>query len=183
MNLTRRQFLAQAATASLASCTSLPFGKGGSIDAHVHVWTPDTQAYPLATGFTKEGMKPPSFTPEQLFSHCRPEGVDPRRIVDRLPRGVLPRRRREEELAVLLPPDEEPAGPPEAARHHRPGARFPAIAVADVLPRAVDPHRALSRIRGHELDRRGPRRGRHLDVVRLVDLGPLWMRKCRPAGT
>ncbi len=76
MNLTRRHFLTQAATASLVGCTSLPFGKRGSIDAHVHVWTPDTQAYPLATGFTKEGMKPPSFTPEQLFSHCRPEGVD-----------------------------------------------------------------------------------------------------------
>ncbi len=46
------------------------------IDAHVHVWTPDTQAYPLAPGFTKENMKPASFTPEQLFRHCRPEGVD-----------------------------------------------------------------------------------------------------------
>lgn len=46
------------------------------IDAHVHVWTPDTQAYPLAPGFTKENMKPPSFTPEQLLRHCQPEGVD-----------------------------------------------------------------------------------------------------------
>jgi predicted TIM-barrel fold metal-dependent hydrolase len=45
------------------------------IDAHVHVWTPDTDHYPLATGFKKEDMKPASFTPEQLFQHCKPAGV------------------------------------------------------------------------------------------------------------
>jgi predicted TIM-barrel fold metal-dependent hydrolase len=45
------------------------------IDAHVHVWTPDTEKYPLAAGYSKESMKPPSFTPEELFAHCRPEGV------------------------------------------------------------------------------------------------------------
>ena len=46
------------------------------IDAHVHVWTPDTTKYPLAPGYTKESMKPPSFTPEELFAYCRPEGVE-----------------------------------------------------------------------------------------------------------
>src|SRR3954462_3319341 len=46
------------------------------IDAHVHVWTPDTIHYPLAAGYKKEDMKPPSFTPDQLFKHCRPAGVD-----------------------------------------------------------------------------------------------------------
>lgn len=46
------------------------------IDAHVHVWTPDTDHYPLAAGFKKENMKPPSFTPEELFKHCRPSGVE-----------------------------------------------------------------------------------------------------------
>ncbi|HWY88900.1 MAG TPA: amidohydrolase family protein [Gemmataceae bacterium] len=45
------------------------------IDAHVHVWTPDTARYPLAPGFTKESMKPASFTPEELFGHCKPAGV------------------------------------------------------------------------------------------------------------
>jgi predicted TIM-barrel fold metal-dependent hydrolase len=45
------------------------------IDAHVHVWTPDTDHYPLAEGFKKEDMKPPSFTPEELFRHSRPSGV------------------------------------------------------------------------------------------------------------
>lgn len=45
------------------------------IDAHVHVWTPDTQQYPLAAGFTKNGMRPASYTPEQLFADSRPHGV------------------------------------------------------------------------------------------------------------
>jgi predicted TIM-barrel fold metal-dependent hydrolase len=45
------------------------------IDAHVHVWTPDTERYPLAPGFKKEDMKPASFTPEELFRHARPAGV------------------------------------------------------------------------------------------------------------
>jgi predicted TIM-barrel fold metal-dependent hydrolase len=46
------------------------------IDAHVHVWTPDTAHYPLAARFKKEDMKPASFTPEELFKHTRPAGVD-----------------------------------------------------------------------------------------------------------
>jgi predicted TIM-barrel fold metal-dependent hydrolase len=49
--------------------------KDGWIDAHVHVWTPDTQRYPLATCYTREQMNPPSFTPEELLSHARPCGV------------------------------------------------------------------------------------------------------------
>lgn len=48
----------------------------GFIDAHVHVWTPDTAHYPLAEGFKKEDMKPASFTPEELFKHSKPAGVD-----------------------------------------------------------------------------------------------------------
>ena len=48
---------------------------GGHIDAHVHVWTPDTEKYPLASGYKKADMQPASFTPEQLFAHCKPEGV------------------------------------------------------------------------------------------------------------
>jgi predicted TIM-barrel fold metal-dependent hydrolase len=45
------------------------------IDAHVHVWTPDTTKYPLAPGFKKDDMKPASFTPEELFKHSQPAGV------------------------------------------------------------------------------------------------------------
>jgi predicted TIM-barrel fold metal-dependent hydrolase len=48
----------------------------GFIDAHVHVWTPDTAHYPLAAGYRKADMRPPSFTPEQLFKHTKPAGVD-----------------------------------------------------------------------------------------------------------
>ncbi|MCA9216083.1 MAG: amidohydrolase family protein [Planctomycetales bacterium] len=45
------------------------------IDAHVHVWTPDTKQYPLATGFTKADMMPASFTPDELMAHAKPVGV------------------------------------------------------------------------------------------------------------
>jgi predicted TIM-barrel fold metal-dependent hydrolase len=48
----------------------------GFIDAHVHVWTPDVSHYPLAPGFKKADVKPASFTPEDLFKHSRPAGVD-----------------------------------------------------------------------------------------------------------
>ena len=46
------------------------------IDAHVHVWTPDTGHYPLAEGFKKTDMKLASFTPEELFKHTKPAGVN-----------------------------------------------------------------------------------------------------------
>lgn len=49
--------------------------KRGHIDAHVHVWTPDTARYPLAAGMTRAGCVD-SFTPGQLFAHCKPEGVE-----------------------------------------------------------------------------------------------------------
>jgi predicted TIM-barrel fold metal-dependent hydrolase len=47
-----------------------------TIDAHVHVWTDDLERYPLAEGYRREDMRPPTFTPEELFAHCRPVGVD-----------------------------------------------------------------------------------------------------------
>jgi predicted TIM-barrel fold metal-dependent hydrolase len=45
------------------------------IDAHVHVWSSDTDRYPLAAGFKKSDILPASFAPEELFRHCKPEGV------------------------------------------------------------------------------------------------------------
>lgn len=48
----------------------------GYLDAHIHVWTSDTDHYPLAAGWKKEDMKPPSFTPEEFFQHAKPAGVD-----------------------------------------------------------------------------------------------------------
>jgi len=45
------------------------------IDSHVHVWAADVKAYPLSPGYVSGQMKPPSFTPEELFAHCWPCGV------------------------------------------------------------------------------------------------------------
>ncbi|MBS0211284.1 MAG: amidohydrolase family protein [Planctomycetes bacterium] len=59
-------------TARAADAPKFP----GAIDAHVHVWTPDTERYPLAEGFKKENMKPASFTPEELLALARPAGVE-----------------------------------------------------------------------------------------------------------
>ncbi len=71
---TRRTFLQSAtafASSSLVGCKSMAQSQGGLIDAHVHVWTPDTDKYPLAEGFKRSDMKPASFTPEQLFAHMQ----------------------------------------------------------------------------------------------------------------
>ncbi|MEI6537285.1 MAG: amidohydrolase family protein, partial [Verrucomicrobiaceae bacterium] len=78
LKASRRIFLRNAVLTALA-----PSARGqqspaanAHVDAHVHVWTPDTKSYPLADGFTKEkNMVPPSFTPEELFAQCRPSGV------------------------------------------------------------------------------------------------------------
>jgi predicted TIM-barrel fold metal-dependent hydrolase len=73
----RRAFLRSTALAALApaGCASTGNPGKGYIDAHVHVWTSDTDRYPLAEG-SKASMKPASFTPEQLFAHCKPQGVN-----------------------------------------------------------------------------------------------------------
>lgn len=76
--LSRRQFVTSTVTAALGTQLgmSAPAKDGHYIDAHVHVWTPDTERYPLAKGFKKKDMAPPSFTPEQLFVHTQPQGVN-----------------------------------------------------------------------------------------------------------
>ncbi len=75
--ITRRSFLATSSLALSAAClrTSAASENAGYIDAHVHVWTPDTKKYPLSSDFTVKDMAPPSFTPEELFAHSRPAGV------------------------------------------------------------------------------------------------------------
>lgn len=67
--------MSQMSLACLAGCATATRADGNFIDAHVHVWTSDTEHYPLAPGFKKSDMQPPSFTPEELFAHCRPQGV------------------------------------------------------------------------------------------------------------
>lgn len=75
--LSRREFGAiSLATASGLTALGQEQGTPGAIDAHVHVWTPDTKKYPLDPNYTVDDMRPPSFTPEELFAHCRPSGVD-----------------------------------------------------------------------------------------------------------
>ncbi len=45
------------------------------IDAHSHIWTPDTTKYPLAPGFRRADMNPPSFTAEELIKESSAVGV------------------------------------------------------------------------------------------------------------
>ncbi len=79
--LSRRSFAAVAAgsAASIAAngMAAEPGEKSpGWIDAHVHVWSPDTRRYPLADRFNTADMDPPSFTPDELLQQCKPAGVD-----------------------------------------------------------------------------------------------------------
>lgn len=75
----RRAFLTTtvAAAGSLSACSTVqPTSVStGYIDAHVHVWTPDTNAFPLAPGYQTSAMQPPSFTPEEILAIARPNGV------------------------------------------------------------------------------------------------------------
>src|SRR5262245_36644374 len=80
----RRRFLGIAVTGAVASARlfSSPafaappdLAKLPYIDAHSHVWSPDTKRWPLAAGQTRDDLKPPSFTPEELFALAEPERV------------------------------------------------------------------------------------------------------------
>lgn len=79
-SISRRRWLrlAMAASGSLG-CLRGSAGEAGNaepaIDCHVHVWTADDRRYPLRAGFEKAKMALPSFTPQELFTHCRPCGV------------------------------------------------------------------------------------------------------------
>jgi predicted TIM-barrel fold metal-dependent hydrolase len=74
----RREFAAVslASAASLTAAAQQNGDSAGWIDAHVHVWTPDTKKYPLDSHYKVADMQPPSFTPAELFAHCRPSGVN-----------------------------------------------------------------------------------------------------------
>lgn len=85
--LTRRGALAAAASLGAAAAMvrlsaaarAADAAQPDYIDAHVHVWSPDVERWPLAEGYSKADMLPPSFTPDELLAHARPVGV--RRIV------------------------------------------------------------------------------------------------------
>ena len=57
------------------SASSPMVDDAGYIDAHVHVWTPDIQTYPLSESYKVSDMAPASFIPEELFAQCKPLGV------------------------------------------------------------------------------------------------------------
>jgi len=79
--LGRRELLRRGARAGLAGLAAggvdmaAAAAPAGFIDAHVHVWTPDLDAFPLAEGARPQDMVPPSFTAEELLEVCRPLGV------------------------------------------------------------------------------------------------------------
>jgi len=50
-----------------------------AIDAHSHIWTPDTAKFPLAGGYRRANMEPASFTVEELLQQM--QGVDVGRVV------------------------------------------------------------------------------------------------------
>lgn len=96
----------------------------GIIDAHVHVWTSDTQAYPRTPGAAP--WNPLDFPPETLFRHTRANGVD--RVVLIQPGGY-----RFDNSYML-----------EAIRAH-PGV-FSGVAIIDST--AKDPAVEMERLRG-----------------------------------
>ena len=80
--ITRRELLLSGAGLGLLSASkpspvvaTAPKKRTDIVDAHVHVWTPNTEKYPLAPGFSKKDFWFPSFTPEDLAHHSRPQGV------------------------------------------------------------------------------------------------------------
>ena len=44
------------------------------VDAHIHVWSPDFERYPLMPGFSKADLWQPSFTPDDHFGYSRQVG-------------------------------------------------------------------------------------------------------------
>ena len=82
--LSRRDWLAANSVAGLATLHGLTTTQARAqvdtprlpyIDAHSHVWSPDTDRWPLAKKQTRDDLKPTSFTPEELFKLAEPEGV------------------------------------------------------------------------------------------------------------
>lgn len=91
--LTRRNFLticaANVGVLALTGCKRevkpSPSVYGGYIDAHSHIWTPDTVRFPLGPWITPDKMDPSSFTVEQLLGIAEPCGVDRVVIIQHAP--------------------------------------------------------------------------------------------------
>ncbi len=72
--MNRRQALALTA-AGFAGCATFRNPNSGYIDAHSHIWTPETGQFPLREGVSVDDLAPPSFTAEQLIQLGHSEGV------------------------------------------------------------------------------------------------------------
>ena len=92
-DITRRNFLALSVTTlgamGVTACAeehnrSKPTFNG-FIDAHSHVWTPDTKRFPLGPWMKPEEMQPASFTAEELLAIAKPSGVDRVVIIQHAP--------------------------------------------------------------------------------------------------
>ena len=79
INLTRRQALMTGAIAlgatAFADAAPADSNETPWIDAHSHIWPPETDKFPLVNGQTKKDLNPPSFTDDELMAIARPEGV------------------------------------------------------------------------------------------------------------
>jgi predicted TIM-barrel fold metal-dependent hydrolase len=76
--MTRRDALAIGAVAIGVAALSQPAAAQDEfpwIDAHSHIWPPETDQFPLVAGQTKKDLNPPSFTDDELMAIARPEGV------------------------------------------------------------------------------------------------------------
>jgi len=83
--ITRRDVLALAAAIPIANTIRAPLARaqddstaddvGGIIDAHVHIWSADTEKFPLADGFTAEDMWFPSYSAEEVMQLGDAAGV------------------------------------------------------------------------------------------------------------
>ncbi|MBI1372287.1 MAG: amidohydrolase family protein [Phycisphaera sp.] len=74
---------------TLAGCATTARRGGaaypGYVDAHSHIWTPDTERFPLGPWITKAEMDPASFTAEQLLAVAEPAGVQRVVIIQHAP--------------------------------------------------------------------------------------------------
>ena len=76
--MTRRDALTVTAAAIGVAATINPvFAEDDApwIDAHSHIWPPETDKFPLTAGQTKKDLNPPSFTDDELMGIAGPQGV------------------------------------------------------------------------------------------------------------
>lgn len=81
--LSRRSAIFNGVGAVGASAIATAVADGGAedetstpwVDAHSHIWTPDTSRFRLSPGMTVNDLAPRSFTDEELLVVARPEGV------------------------------------------------------------------------------------------------------------